>query len=341
MKWTIQAKILMRRVQIKNSAFFMSQIRSPSKKSSAYHLKYWPLWLVLSLFRLLTYLPFDTQIAIGKTLGLLFYFVLFPWRKIAKINLAICFPTLSAKDNRRLVKRHFQSLGAALMETNMAHVLASTRLANRIHIQGKTLIEEALKQNKGVFIIGGHFTTIDMIGRLLGEHFKFCVVARHQNNAVIDALLKQTRNRGSVTIIDRKNLRGMITALNNNLIVWYAPDQDYRAKRKIFSPFFGVSTACITAPVRLAKLTGAPVLFFSHFRDKQNHYHAHIQKAPEHFNTLSEEDAWKVMNQFLETAIRKHPEQYLWIHRRFKTRPLGEKDIYTQRNGFLGQKHTE
>lgn len=289
---------------------------------------YWPFACGLGLLFLLTKFPHRWQLATGRLLGNLMYHVIKKRRKIAEINIARCFPHLSLKAQQKLVKKNFQSTGIAVCETAMAWWLSEKKLSKLLKIQGEAHLFGVLKQGKGVLLLGAHFTTIDIIGRLASLNYPITAIYKHQNNIVIDEILKRYRHKGMLTLIDNRKMRDIVKALQSNQIVWYAYDQDFGPKRCVFAPFFGIQTATLKAPMRLAELSGAPVMTCAHYRREDGSYdlifHPPLNNFPS--NNL-EKDAAQI-NQIFENVIREKPEQYLWLHRRFKTRPQGEVNFY-------------
>jgi KDO2-lipid IV(A) lauroyltransferase len=248
--------------------------------------RHWLTWFAMGIFFCISHLPYRFQLTLGRRVGILVYHsrVMKKWRHIANTNLALCFPEQNAIEREKLLKASYQNLGMSVFETGMSWWKPRQKMP-------------------------ASFISID---------FPISVVGRHQNNPVIDTLLKRSRNAGNITLIDRKNLRGIIKALKNNQLVWYAPDQDYGIKHSVFAPFFGTPAASITVPTWIAEQSSAVVLFVSYHRlpDAQGYKAGNL-----------EQDASQI-NQLIENAVREHPEQYLWIHRRFKTRPEGCADVY-------------
>lgn len=290
--------------------------------------KYWPLWILQLFFLIACRLPYRFQLAIGKALGNLAHLLCTRWRRIAKINIKLCFPKLSNEQQNVLVKRHFENLGMSFMETGMAWWLPFEKFPP-CHFEGFENYLDAAKQNKGVLLLGPHFTTIDVLGRIISQNYELHVVARHQNNPMVDALLKRTRNAKHLKLIDRKNIRAMIKTLQNKGNLWYAPDQDYGQKHSVFAAFFNIPTATITVPSKIIKHSQSPVVCVAYYRlENAQGFKLVFYPALKNFPSENEIDDARQINHFVETAIREYPEQYLWIHRRFKTRPEGQQNFY-------------
>lgn len=291
--------------------------------------KYWLTWMGLAGLWIIVQFPYAIQLKFGSLLGLGAYYILKRRRQIADINIKLCFPEMSDKERDQLVRDNFSSIGMAVIETAMGWWVSDKRLENLAHIHGLHYATEALKKGKGVILLGGHLGSLDLIGRISVQYYTFDVLFRSSKNKLIDTLLLRHRQATFSMAIERHSLRTMIKQLEKNRIVWYAPDQDYGAKHSVFAPFFGVSAASITATARLAKLSGAVVIpAFPYRLPNAKGYDLVVLPPLENFPSGDEvADATRI-NKIIEEAIRRAPEQYLWAHRRFKTRPPGEPDVY-------------
>lgn len=293
------------------------------------HPRYWLTWLGVGILYVISKFPYKIQLTIGRYLGRTALCLLKRFRRIARINLALCFPELSKLQQKQLLQKHFESLGMGLVESGMAWWAPSHKLARLLRIEGLEHLHNAMAKKRGVIILSGHFTSLDICGRLFSAVFPTSVVYREQKNQVIDMLLKHHRNFKLMQPIHRHAIRQIIKALQRNAAIWYAADQDYGPKHSIFSPFFNIETATITTPSRYAKQTGAQaVTLFYHRLPNGKGYQITVSPIFENFAELDPKVAASYFNKALEEAIRAYPEQYLWIHRRFKTRPIGQTSFY-------------
>jgi Kdo2-lipid IVA lauroyltransferase/acyltransferase len=293
------------------------------------HPRYWPTWLGLGVLYSISKLPYIQQLILGRSLGRCAFYLLKRFRRIACINLSLCFPELSETERTHLLKKHFESLGMGLIESAMAWWMPSHKLSALLQVEGLEYLQEALEKKQGVIILSAHFTSLDICGRLFSTIFPMYVVYREQKNQVIDSLLKQHRNFKLMQPIHRHAIRQIIKTLRKNGAVWYAADQDYGPAHSIFSPFFKIKAATITTPSRYAKQTRAQVVtLFYHRLPHGKGYQITISPILKNFAELNTAKATLYFNKLLEQAIRLHPEQYFWIHRRFKTRPLHETPFY-------------
>ncbi|MGB5443531.1 MAG: LpxL/LpxP family Kdo(2)-lipid IV(A) lauroyl/palmitoleoyl acyltransferase [Gammaproteobacteria bacterium] len=297
-----------------------------------YSIRYWPTWIGLGLLWCLSRLPYAWQTAIGRVLGNMFRRLAASRRQIAQVNFSLCFPELTDQQRRKLLADHFASLGIGIMETAMSWWATKKQLQKLVSIDGLQHLHDALQGGKGVILLSAHFTTLEIGGRLLALHAPFHVMYREHKNPVIERVMRNARTRNFDKAIQRKDLRTLLHSLKQNLPVWYAPDQDYGSKHSIFAPFFGVQAASITATSRIARMSGAAIVPFFQTRLPDNKgYRLTLYPALQDFPGENVEQDTRRINELVEAAIREQPEQYLWVHRRFKTRPPGEDKLYKPR----------
>lgn len=306
-----------------------SKADTPFRPGAFLHPRYWPTWLGLGLLWLLVQLPFRTQMQLGALLGSMFYRLARRRRHITRCNIALCFPELDAAAQEGLVRNTFRSAGISLMEIGLAWWGKEQELAKRVHIEGLEHLQQATAQGKGVLLLGAHFTSLEISGRLMALFHPVAAMYRQHENPLYEAMVKHSRERHLQKIISRKDMRGMVRALREGTVVWYATDQDFGRKNMVFAPFFGVQTATLVMTSKLAKLSGAPVLpFFSQRLADDSGYRLTVLPPLTDFPSGDEvADATRI-NAIIETQVRKAPDQYLWLHRRFKTRPPGEPGLY-------------
>jgi KDO2-lipid IV(A) lauroyltransferase len=295
--------------------------------------RYWPVQAGLALGRVAANLPFPVQIVLGRMLGRLAYWAMPGRRRVARTNIHLCFPELSADARRRLLREHFQSLGIGVIETAMSWWAPAERLRGLARIEGLAHLHAALDHGRGVILLSAHFTTLEIGGRLLSLHAPFHVLYRPHKNAAFEAVMQTARARHFEKAISRDDMRAMLKSLKANMPVWYAPDQNYGREHSIFVSFFGIPASTITATARLARISGAKVVpFFQERLPGAAGYRLRLHPALEDFPTGDEAADTQRINDLIEAEIRKIPAQYLWAHRRFKTRPLGEPPVYKSRS---------
>lgn len=293
------------------------------------HPRYWPTWAGIGLLSVVVRLPHAWRIAIGSVLGIAGYYVAGGRRRIVETNLAMCFPDLDAGARKQLAKDTFRSGGMSVIETAVAWLVGGRSVMDIAVIEGLDHLDRARAQGKGVILLGTHMSTLDLAGAIISPSVTLDVMYRANKNALMEHVMKTGRERLYPSAIERGDIRQVIKNLKAGHIVWYGPDQDYGARNAVFVPFFGVPAATTTAPSRIARITGAPVIPFTHYRvDNNSRYRVLMFPPMENFPSASFDEDARRINEFVESCIREHPEQYWWFHRRFKSRPPGEPTIY-------------
>jgi KDO2-lipid IV(A) lauroyltransferase len=291
--------------------------------------RYWGIWLMAGLMRGFAKLPYPTQLVVGGALGGLLYHVMRRRRRIAAANLAVCFPGMDARDRGRLLRGHFRSLGISFMELGMTYWGEDDAIRGLARITGLEHLQDALRAGRGALLLGAHFTTLELGLRFLSLHQEVEVMYRKNNNPLLDLILYRARSRHRGRMIPRENVRALYRSLAANRVVWYAPDHNYGRKHSVFVSFFGHPAATITTPARFAAATGARVLpFFQYRLPKRGGYEVIILPPLQNFPSGDDEEDARRINAVIEEEIRFAPEQYLWVHRRFKTRAPGAANIY-------------
>ena len=294
--------------------------------------RYWPTWFGIAIAWLVTRLPWRLQLAIGKLLGLLMFYLLPARRKVCCINLALAFPELSPVDRKQLTKEHFISLGRGVIEMFYGWWGSPAKIQGLVDIEGQTHFEQALDKTEGVILLSAHFTSFELGGRVLAfmmPDVDFNAVYRSHKNPVIDQLVIGQRTKHFGQTISKNNIREMIRCLKKGSTIWYAQDQKYSGKGSLNIPFFGVDAATNPGTSRIAKMTKATVIpfFTSRYTDGKNKGRYLLRFLPPLIDFPSADataDTLKI-NQLIEAQVREFPEQYLWTHKRYKT---PSHDIY-------------
>lgn len=295
------------------------------------HPRFWLLWLGLGLLWLVVQLPYRVLLVLGRVLGALLYRLAGSRRHIAERNLELCFPNLNAAEREQLLKANFAALGIGFFETAMGWWWAKSRLARLGHIEGLEHLQQIQQQGQGVILMALHFTTLELGAALLGQVQTIDGMYRQHKNPLFDFIQRRGRERhnADATAIERDDIRAMLRVLRAGRAIWYAPDQDYGPKQSIFVPLFGIPAATVTATSKFARLGKARVVPFTQERLADGSgYRLVIHPPLADFPGESEEADCRRINQWIEEAVRHNPEQYLWVHRRFKTRPAGEPRLY-------------
>jgi Kdo2-lipid IVA lauroyltransferase/acyltransferase len=291
--------------------------------------RYWPTWIGLGVLRLLVLLPYPALSFLGRSLGAVLLRLPLRFAAIARRNIAMCMPELDAAARKRLLKEHFASLGMALVEAPLAWWGTPARMAKLIRIEGAEHVHAALARGRGALLLTGHFTLLELAGRAVAMIGRTGFLYRPPKNEVLAWALGRLRCRYSGNAIPRDDIRAFISALKGNETVWYAPDQAFRKKGAQMVPMFGIPAATNTFTSRLAQLTGAPVLpYFLQRLPGNQGYLTTIYPPLEDFPTANAAADTERFNHLIEEQIRRAPEQYLWIHRRFKGLTEDYPDFY-------------
>lgn len=250
--------------------------------------------------------------------------------RIAAINLALCLPTLDTRARARLLRDTLRETTVGLLEMLRAWYAPSPRLAPLYSVEGRAHLEAAQAQGRGVILLTAHFTTLEIAVRLAAETMDVPLTAlrRPHNNPCLEAEIDRRRRHHCGPTIDKRDVRGLLAALARNETVVYAADQDFTFQHA-FVPFFGVPAATLTTTARLAERSGAVVLPYWCHRDATGHYRLRIDPPWDAWPSGdATADAAHYMA-MIEREARTHLPQYLWVHRRFKTRPKGDPPLYT------------
>lgn len=293
------------------------------------HPRYWISWLAVGLLRLIAALPFRAKLVAGSAFGRISYYLISRRRHIVQTNVANCFPDLSAEEQEQLAKDIFRQNGIGFFEIAWAWWASPASLEGRFEVEGLEVLQAAQADGKGVLLIGAHFTHLDLVGLMINRVADMDVIYRRNNNPVFEYVITKGRLRVFKNVLERSDMRLIVRKLREGRVVWYSPDQDHGIKHSVFAPFFGIPAATVTAGSRLMKLGQANAVFLFHYRDPETQkYRIIFHPAPAGFPSGDDVQDATLMNQVLETGIRMHPDQYMWVHRRFKTRPESEASFY-------------
>ena len=279
---------------------------------------HWPTWLAIALLWLLAMLPIDLGLKFGESLGAVLGALARGRRKVVDINLQLCFPQMPQAERDRVRDQHFRAVGAGVIEAGLAWFASDRRLAPRFSIEGREHLQAALASGKGLLLLTGHFSTLE-----IGARLPFHAMYRPYANPVMDWCMHRWReNRAKLPALPREDLRRLVRALREGRAIWYAPDQTLDERLSVFAPFFGVPTLTLTATARLAQMGRAGVLpYFP--RREQGRWVLRFEPMLDGFPGGDDlADAARI-NGVIENGIRLALPQYFWLHRRFKKRPPG------------------
>ncbi|WP_412496618.1 LpxL/LpxP family Kdo(2)-lipid IV(A) lauroyl/palmitoleoyl acyltransferase [Shewanella algae] len=288
-----------------------------------YHPKFWLLWLAVGLARLTLLLPLKWQMKLGSSIGLLAMKLAGSRVNTAKRNLELCFPQMSEAERETLLRRNFQETGKAIFDTINAWWWSNDKVQKHMQIKGQEHVEQTLAAGQGVILFAVHCLPLEMGARIFGQFQPGVGVYRPHNNPVMEYLQVKGRLRSNKALVPKRDLRQMVRCLRNPDVIWYTADQDFGRSSAIFIPFFAVpDAATITGGTTLAKLGKAKVLpFFVERNTDDTGYNIEIQAPLDNFPGENEVEDAKRGNGIVEQLISRNPAQYMWLHRRFKTRP--------------------
>ena len=293
------------------------------------HPKYFLTWILILLMRVGVFVPFRLQVFFGKIIGKLIYPLMTELRKTAYSNISNCFPDKKQPQVTLLVKQHFEAIGISLFETANAYFASDKKIKKMLIIVNEQHFTEALKKEGGIILLCSHFMPLMLGSRALLIKHTIANIYRPQNNKLFDQVMVKNYVKNGAVMIKSTDTRSIMKAINNSLPIWYAPDQDLGKNNSIFAPLFGIQTATASTTSRLAKNNNTRVIPYSFIRTKHGYemsFHKPLKNYP---SGDAIKDASET-NRILEKQILKNPEQYLWIHRRFKTRPEGEENFYSE-----------
>ena len=307
-----------------------SAMTAPLQKKPPLTPKYWGEWLLVGLLGLLGKAPQSVGLAISVPLGWLMARLMKRRRLIAQRNIERCFPELSGTSRDRLLADHFNALARMVFEVTWAWSGSVRRLEKLARYEGLEHIEREIARGQGVLAYTAHVTCLEMGGRLAAFKVRNAAgVYRPLKHPVIEWYQNRSRAKYSHRAISKRDMRSAVRFLRGGGVMWYAPDQDFGAARSVFAPFFGIQTATLEGTQRLVELSGCRVVPMYPIYDRESRkYIIRFFPALENFPSGDIVQDLTRINLLMEKQIRQAPEQYWWIHRRFKTRPEGEAPFY-------------
>jgi len=282
----------------------------------------------IGVAKLMAKLPLKAILKFGGFLGYLTWIIPNKRKKIAARNIELCFPELSAKKQRTLQKKNLISTGIGFAEMVVAYWSKTDKFINRFEFEGLDIVEKALERNKGCILLSCHLHSMELATRAINSRLKqpAFILGRQHNNKVFEAHIDIARRAHCEKTIDKKDLRTVLKAFKNNRCIYYIPDQNFSYNCE-YIDFFKLPAATVLAPVKIARASKTAVVPWFCFRDN-NRWKIQFLKPLDYFYSDEIKQNLQQMNQLFEHQIRKHPEQYLWVHRRFKNHPKGKNYLY-------------
>ena len=289
----------------------------------------WPVWFGMGLLRLVCLLPHRVALATGRLLGRLAHMMGGSRRAVARRKIELCFPDLTLEQRDDLAREHFKALGMAVIEMGLGRWASLRHLESITTLTGVEHVRKVLNEGRGVILLSAHFTTLEVMGRILAREIPpFDAVFRRNRSEFMTELQRSGREVSADTTIEKRDIKKMVRSLRQGRAVWYAPDQSYNRKGAEIIEFFGVPAMHTTATTTLARLGDAVAITFFPLRKPDGTYEMTLLPPFEDFPSDDPVADTKRYIDVLETHIRKAPEQYFWIHRKFKDLPDGYPDYY-------------
>jgi KDO2-lipid IV(A) lauroyltransferase len=283
----------------------------------------------MGLLRLVCLLPHRVALATGRLLGRLAHAMGGSRRAVARRNIELCFPDLTPEQRDDLAREHFKALGMAVIEMGLGRWASLRHLESITTLTGVEHVRKALDEGRGVILLSAHFTTLEVMGRILAREIPpFDAVFRRNRSEFMTELQRSGREVSADTTIEKRDIKKMVRSLRQGRAVWYAPDQSYNRKGAEIIEFFGIPTMHTTATSTLARLGDAVTITFFPLRKPDGTYEMALLPPFEDFPSDDPVADTKRYIDVLEAHIRKAPEQYFWIHRKFKDLPDGYPDYY-------------
>ncbi|MGE0316043.1 MAG: lipid A biosynthesis acyltransferase [Lautropia sp.] len=284
---------------------------------------------MLTLLRLVSFAPYAVLRRIGDAGGMLLYWLVVPRRRIARTNLRLCFPELSEAERVALMKAHFRYFTRSFFDRFVLWYQPESRIRDLVRVEGVAHLEAVA--GRPVILLAPHFVGLDAGGTRMSIERRMFSMFANQKNQVLNQAMREGRSRfNDAMLLSRLDgLRTAIRLLRQQVPFYFLPDMDLGARDAVFVPFFGVPAATVTSVARLAQMTGAVVVpCVTEMTD--DGYVCHFHPAWEDYPGADLAQATARMNRFIEDRVREMPAQYLWTHKRFKTRPPGEPDLYAR-----------
>lgn len=294
--------------------------------------RFWLIWIGIGFLYILVLLPYPVIHYIGIRIGRITKYFMIHRMHIIRKNLNLCFPNLSCSEQKILFKKNCESIGMGILETGMAWFWSERRIRRWCKINGLNNISKLHTENTGILLIGVHFLTLELGARILGIINPGIGVYRPHNNPLLDWLQTKGRLKSNKNMLNRTNIISIIKALKCGEIVWYAPDHDYGRKNSIFAPLFAVSNAATTIGTYILIKIANPAIIPFIPRRLPNSLGYELIILPNKRNEIPVDtninNTIQHINKIIEQIILLAPDQYMWLHRRFKTRPPGEPSLY-------------
>lgn len=294
------------------------------------HPRYWLVWLAMLVFWLISLLPMPIAAYFGRGLGVILYRLAGRRLHIARTNLELCFPKLDSDQIEALMKAHFKAMGQATLTIGINMFASLRRLKSLVSMRDRRYFDQVIADGKPVILLAPHFLAMEIAGLILSSERPTFSMYQTIRNPLVDFLVRRGRSRFGGIMVERKaDMRKVVKMMRAGSPFYYLPDQDPGSAEKVFAPFFGVQTAVTPGFSRFARLSKATVIpCFTKILPGGQGFEVIFLPPLENFPTKDPVEDARRMNEAIEQGIREMPEQYFWVHRRFKSRPEGEGSLY-------------
>ena len=299
-------------------------------RTPLYHPRYWPSWAAVALLRTFSMLPLPLLWVLGALLGEVASRVPSRARHTADVNLALCFPDLDDAARRRLRRATFRAFMQAIVSIGVGIWASRDRLRRLVRFRDRFIYDSALAAGQHVILLAPHFVVLEIAGLRLSQERPMVSMYKSPKNPVFDRVMRRGRSRfGGVMIERSSDLLPLVRLLREGRPFYYLPDQDPGGAPSVFAPFFGVPTATLTAPSRIARLARAAVIpCYTRLLPFGRGYEVIMKPPLPNFPSADPVADATCLNAAIEQAVREMPEQYLWTYKRFKSRPLNMPSRY-------------
>ena len=292
--------------------------------------RYWLLWTGILILWLISLLPLRLTAFLGRGLGVILHRVAGRRSHIVRTNLELCFPELDSSQIERLMKEHFKALGQAALTIGINMFASQRRLQRLVTMRDRDIFDREIATGNPVILLAPHFVAMEIAGLVLAPERHMLSMYQTIRNPLIDYLVRRGRSRFGGIMIERKaDMRQVVKMVRGGSPFYYLPDQDPGSGDKVFAPFFGIQTAVTPGLSRFARLSKAVVIpCFTKMLPHGAGYEVIFMPPLKNYPSNDPVRDATQMNEVIEQGIREMPEQYFWVHRRFKSRPAGEQSLY-------------
>jgi Kdo2-lipid IVA lauroyltransferase/acyltransferase len=290
--------------------------------------RYWATWMTLGCMRVAAWLPLPLIVVLGSAVGTTAAWLAGKRRRIAEVNLRIAFPGCGAAEIRRLSRASIRNFIIGMLEIGLAW-WSPRRVLAMTDVQGLEHLDSVRSRGLGAMLLTAHFTCIEIGLPVLAARTTLQAMYKRPHNAVMDWFMERHRSEFTAVIADNDSPISLVRGLSKGHAMWYAPDQDFRGKDTLFVPLFGVEATALTAPARIASMAQVPVIPALLRRKPWGRGYVLTLLPPlRDFPRGDEYEDALTVNRAIEDLIRQNPEQYLWVHKRYKRRRDGARELY-------------